>query len=209
MHHFTFEKSLKHVWCKFCLKMSNLILLWKTRNVWLNFTWLGISLGMGVNYLYVPMSHQREVPCSLMLFNCAGKYCKLLPTIFLMEGNVFRFSWMCNFNFLTMISGFQSCFSLNKTTIYDSNFIRCVTIHPDEKRTELSTLDPAAGFQLVSPVGNMFEKYIEYNKYDILNDIPGKYFSSQSVFWEIRQNKIYSLDSKRGNNRIYSDGCVS
>ena len=31
MHHFTLEKLLKHVWCKFCLKMLNLILSWKTQ----------------------------------------------------------------------------------------------------------------------------------------------------------------------------------
>ena len=31
MHHFTFERSLKHVWCKFCHKMKNLIFSWKTR----------------------------------------------------------------------------------------------------------------------------------------------------------------------------------
>ena len=88
---------------------------------------------------------------------------------------------MYSCNFSTTVSGYGSCFSLNRTAIYDSNFIRCVTIHPDKAQTELSSLDPAAGFQLVSPVGNMFEKYIEYNRNDIVHEIPGRYYSPVCV----------------------------
>ena len=75
-----------------------------------------------------------------------------------------------------MVSGYKTCAELNRTTIYDSHFICCVTIHPDDPFNELASLDPGVGFQLASPVGNMFEKYIEYSKHDLLHEVPGKRF---------------------------------
>ena len=75
-----------------------------------------------------------------------------------------------------MVSGYKACAELKRTTIYDSHFIRCVTIHPEDISNDLASLDPAVGFQLVSPVGNMFEKYIEYSKHDLLHEVPGKRF---------------------------------
>ena len=71
------------------------------------------------------------------------------------------------------IPGLTECHNLRKTIVYDANFIRCVTIHPPDGPTEFSSADPSGGFQLVSPIGNVFGNYIEYNKHGTLNDVPG------------------------------------
>ena len=71
---------------------------------------------------------------------------------------------------------------MTRNIIYDGYFIRCVTLHPPDGVVTFSSADPSAGFQLVSPVGNMFGDYIEYNKHDVLKKTPGS--KVYSIFWQ-------------------------
>ena len=72
-----------------------------------------------------------------------------------------------------LISGQKPCSQLNTTIVYRPNFIRCVTVHPEEGDTLKQTVSPAAGFRLVAPLGNEFGKYLGFNKDGLLQRAPG------------------------------------
>ena len=71
-------------------------------------------------------------------------------------------------------AGFCECSQLNKTVIYDANFIQCVTVHPPDDMDMISFADPSSGFQLVTPIGNIYGKTIEYNKHNSEQYLPDK-----------------------------------